>query len=70
MIEEYYYWNQNPLMLHDDIHIHECIDETSLSHLKSSSFPCSLFCSYFGRGSLFTYWMKEHIDDYIDAHYT
>ena len=56
-------------MLHDDIHIHECIDETSLSHLKSSCFPCSLFCSDFSGGSPFTYWMKEHMDDYIDAHY-
>ena len=56
-------------MLHDDIHIHECINETYFSHLKSSCFPCSLFCSNFGGGSPFTYWMKEHMDDYIDAHY-
>ena len=69
MIEENYYWQQHPLMLHDDIHIHECIDETYLSHLKSSCFPCSLFCSDFGGGSPFTYWMKEHMDDYMNAHY-
>ena len=43
MIEEHYYWKKHPLMLHDDIHIHDCIDETSLIHLKSSCFPCSLF---------------------------
>ena len=53
----------------DDIHIHECIYETSLSHLNSSCFPCSLFCSDFGGGSPFTYWIREHTDDYIDAHY-
>ena len=23
MIEEHYYWKQHPLILHDDIHIHE-----------------------------------------------
>ena len=68
MIEENYYWQKHPLMLHDDINIHECIDETSLSHLKSSCFPCS-FCSDFGGGSPLTYWMKEPMDDYIDAHY-
>ena len=56
------------LYLYDSI-IHVCIDETSLSHLKSSCFPCSLFCSDFGGGSPFTYWMKEHMDDYIDAQY-
>ena len=26
MIEENYYWQKHPLTLHDDIHIHECID--------------------------------------------
>ena len=69
MIEENYYWQQHPLMLHDDIHIHECIDENSLSHLKSSCFICSLFGSDFGGSSSFTSWMKEHMADYIDAHY-
>ena len=69
MIEEHYYWQQHPLLFHDDIHIHGCIDETSLSHLKFSCFICSLFGSYFSGGSPFTYWMKEHMDDYIDAHY-
>ena len=64
MIEEHYYWQQHPLMLHNAIHIHECIYETSLIHLKSSCFLCSLFCSDFGGGSPFTYGMKEHIDDY------
>ena len=58
-------------MLHyDDIHIHGCIDETSLSHLKSSCFLCSLLGSYFGGGSSFTTWMKEHmVDYYFDAYY-
>ena len=52
-----------------NIHIHECIDETSLSHLKSSCFICSLFGSYFGGGSSFTSWMKEQMDDYyFDAY--
>ena len=69
MIEEHYYWQKHPLMLHDDINIYECIYETSLSHLKSSCFPCSLFCSDSGGGSPFTYWMKEHMDDYFDAYY-
>ena len=69
MIEENYYWKQHPLMLHDDIHIHECIDETSLSHLKSSCFLCSLFGSYFGGGSSFTSWMKEKMADYYFDEY-
>ena len=51
MIEENYYWQQHPLLFHDDIHIHGCIDETSLSHLKTSCFICSLFGLDFGRGS-------------------
>ena len=69
MIEENYYWQKNPLLFNDDIHIHGCIYETSLIHLKSSCFICSLFGSYFGGGSSFTSWKKEHMDDYIDAHY-
>ena len=57
------------MLFHDDIHIHEYTDETSLSHLNSPYFICSLFGSDFGGGSSFTYWMKEHMDDYIHAHY-
>ena len=68
-MKEHYCWKKHTLLFHDDIHIHECIDETSLSHLKSSCFLCSLFGSDFGGGSSFTSWMKEHMDDYIDAHY-
>ena len=30
MIEKCYYWQQNPLLFHDNIHIHGCIDEDSL----------------------------------------
>ena len=41
--EENYYWKQNPLLFHDDIHIHGCINETSLIHFKSSCFLFSLF---------------------------
>ena len=55
MIEENYYWNQHPLLSHDDIHNHGCIDETSLIHLKSSCFRCSLLGSYFGEGPSFSY---------------
>ena len=69
MIEEHYYWQKHPLLFHDDIHIHECIDENSLSHLKFSCFPCSLFGLEFGGGSSFNSWMKEHMADYIDAIY-
>ena len=69
MIEGNYFRNQHTLLFHDDIHIHECIDDTSLSHLKSSCFLCSLFGSDFSGGSSFTYWMKEHMADYIDEHY-
>ena len=69
MIEDHYYWKKNPLLFHDYIHIHEFIDETNLNHLNSSCFLHSLFGSYFGGGSSFTSWMKEHMDDYIDAHY-
>ena len=64
MIEEHYCWQQHTLLFHDDIHIHGCIDETSLSHLKSSCFLFSLFGSDFCGGSSFTSWMKEHMDDY------
>ena len=37
--------------------------------MKSSCFLCSLFGSDFGGGSSFTSWMKEHMADYLDAHY-
>ena len=68
MIEEHYYWKQHLLLFHDNIHIHGCIDETSLSHFKSSCFLCSLFGLDFGGGSSFTSWMKEHmVDYYFDA---
>ena len=69
MIEAHYYWQKHPLLFLDDIHIHGYIDETSLSHLESSCFLFSLFGLYFGGGSLFTFWMKENMTDYIDAHY-
>ena len=26
MIEEHYYWKQQPLLFHDDVHVHGCID--------------------------------------------
>ena len=69
MIEEHYYWKQHPLLFHDGIHIHRCIDETSLRHLNSSCFLCS-FGSDFGGGSSFTSWIKEHMADYyFDAYY-
>ena len=32
-------------------------------------FSLVLICSDFGGGSPFTYWIKEHMDDYIDANY-
>ena len=69
MIEEHYCWQKNPLLFHDDIDIHGCIDETTLSHLNSSCFLCSLFGSYFGGGSSFTSWMKEYMDEYFDAYH-
>ena len=55
--------------INDDIHIHGCNDETSLSHLKSSCFICSLFGSYFGGGFSFTSCMKEYMNNYLDAPY-
>jgi len=72
MIEENYYWNRCLFLIlfHDDIHIHGCIDERSLSHLKTSCFLWSLFGSIFCEGSSFTSRMKEHMDDYyFDASY-
>ena len=69
MTEEHYYWNKNHPLFHYDIHIHGCIYDSSLIHLKSSCFLCSLFGSDFGGGYSFTPWMKEHMADYIDAHY-
>ena len=69
-VASYSHQQQHPLLHYDDIHIHGCIDETSLSHLKSSCFLCSLFGLDFGGGSSFTSWMKEHMDDYYyDASY-
>ena len=63
MIKENYYWQKPPLLSHDDIHIHGCIDETSLRHLKS------LFGSYLRGGSSFTSWMKEKMANYyFDAY--
>ena len=70
MIEENYFWKKHPLLSHDDIHIHGFIDKTSLIHLKSSCFLCSLLGSYFGGVSSFASWMKEHMADYyFDASY-
>ena len=69
MIEEKYYWKKHPLMLHADIHIHECIDEIYLSHLKSPSFYCSLFGSNLSGDSSFTSWMKEYMAGYFDAYH-
>ena len=60
---------KHPLLFLDDIHIHGCIDGNYLSHLKSSCFIFSLFGLYFGGGSSFTSWMKEHMLDYLEAHY-
>ena len=54
----YLHFQQQPLFHHDDIDIHGCIDETSLSHLKYSCFLCSLFGLDFGGGYSFTSWMK------------
>ena len=59
MIDRHYYWQKHPMLFRDDIHIHGCIDETFLRHLKSSCFIFSLFGSYFGGGSSFTSWMKK-----------
>ena len=69
MIEEHYYWQQHPLLFHDDVHIHGCIDDTSLSHLKYSCFFCSLFGSDFSGDSSFTSWMKEYMAEYFDAYH-
>ena len=69
VIEENSYLKKNPLLFHYDIHIHGCIDETYLIHLKSSCFLCSLFGSDFGGDSSFTSWMKERMANYIDVHY-
>ena len=45
MVGAHYYlhFQKKPLFHHVDIHIHGCIDETYLSHSKSSCFLCSLF---------------------------
>ena len=69
-VPSYLHLRQYPLLHYYYMLIHGCIDETSLSHLKSSCFLCSLFGSIFGGGSSFTYWMKEHmVDYYFDAYY-
>ena len=53
----------------NDIHIHGCIDETSLSYLNSPYFIGCLFGLDFGGGSSLTSWMKENMADYFDAYY-
>ena len=57
-VTSYLHLQKHPLLHYDDIHIQGCIDDTSLSHLKSSCFLCSLFGSNFGGGYSFTSWMK------------
>ena len=69
IIEGNFCWNRHTMLFHDDIHIHECIDETSVSHLKSPCFICSLFGSIFVGISSFTSCMNEQMADYIDADY-
>ena len=69
MIEAPYIWKQHLFLFLDDIRIHGCIDETSLSYLKYSCLLFSLFGSDFGGGSSFTSWMKEHMDYYLYANY-
>ena len=53
----------------NDIHIHGCIDETSLRHLKYPFFLGSLFGLDFEGGYSFTSWMKENMDDYFYGYY-
>ena len=66
----YLHLQQHPLLHYNDIHINGCSDEASLIHLKSSCFLFFLFGSYFGGGSSFTSWVKEHMDYYyFDAYY-
>ena len=48
--------------------IHGCMGDTSLSHLKSPYFSCSLFGSDFSGYSSFTYWIKEYMAEYFDAY--
>ena len=43
--------------------------KTSLSHLKSPCFCCSLFGSNLSGDSSFTYWMKEYMAKYFDAYH-
>ena len=69
MIGEHFCFHPNTLLYIYDSIIFGCMGETSLSHLKSPCFFCSLFGSNFGGGSSFTPWMKEHMAAYIDAHY-
>ena len=45
---------QHHLLHYDDMHIHGCIDETSLSHLRSPCFLGSFFGLDFDGGSSFT----------------
>ena len=51
----YLHLQQHPLLHYYDIHIHGCIDQTSLSHLKSSCFLCSLYGLDFGGAYSFPY---------------
>ena len=65
--EKFCYQPHTLLYLYDSL-IHGCMGETSLSHLKSPCFFCSLLGSYSGGGSSFTLWMKEHMADYFHAY--
>ena len=58
MIGEHFCCQPHTLLYIYDSLIHGCMGHTSLSHLKSPSFFCSLFGSDLSGDSSFTYWMK------------
>ena len=69
MIGEHFCFQPHTLLYIYDPLIHGCMGETSLSHLKSPCFFCSLFGSDLSGDPSFTSWMKEYMVEYFDAYH-
>ena len=69
MIVEHFCFQPHTLLYTYDSLIYGCMGDTSLSHLKSPCFFCSLFGSDFGGYSSFTFWMKEYMAEYFDSYH-
>ena len=69
MIGEHFCFQPHTLLYIYDSLIHGCMGETSLSHLKSPCFSCSLSGLDFSGDHSLTSWMKEYMAEYFDAYH-